>query len=43
MFYYRDNNNNLVSSTREVVSNVLTPITEEEYMAAIELLKEQEA
>lgn len=39
MYYYRDNNNNLIMSSRELFAPILTPITEEEYKAVIELLK----
>lgn len=36
MFYYRDNDNNLVASSRALSSPILTPITEEEYLAELE-------
>ena len=43
MFHYRDKDNNLIASSRELSAPSLVTITEEEYMAAIELLKEKEA
>ena len=39
MYFYKDNNYNLIKSSRKLISLLLLPITEEEYNAEIELLK----
>lgn len=41
MFYYKDNYNNLIESTRQLASDILTPLTKEEFEAALALLKEE--
>ena len=35
MFYYIDKDNNLIKSSRQLTSPLLTHITEEEYKAAL--------
>ena len=35
MYFYIDNENNLIKSSREIECSFLLPITEEEYNAAI--------
>ena len=35
MFYYIDNKNNLIKSSRALSSSILRPITEEEYNAEL--------
>lgn len=42
MYFYKDNNFNLIKSSRKLTSLLLLPITEEEYNAEIELLKSAE-
>ena len=43
MFYYKDNNNFLVKSRKEIKTEALTPLTEAEYLELIAARTSKEA
>lgn len=43
MFYYKDNNNFLVKSSKEIKTEALTPLTETEYLELIAARASKEA
>ena len=43
MFYYKDNNNFLVKSRKEIKTEALTPLTEAEYLELIAASASKEA